>query len=117
MGDPDENTGLIHQNNPVANGSSGTWSLFYFFCFLSGQYINVDVNVKESFKKLVSVVGVILFGIQFLLYLGHVSTAVTVEACRIGNINTSNSTFTENCTTSCPANGTVTNSTTMQLYK
>ena len=88
----------------------GRWSLFYFFCFLSGQYINVDFT--KFFKKFVSVAGLILFGIQFLFYLGHVGTAVAVEACRIGNINTSNSTFTENCTTSCPANGTVINSTT-----
>ena len=39
-------------------------------------------------KKVVhSVAGVILFVIQFLLYLGHVGTAVTVEICRIGTRN------------------------------
>ena len=80
-------------------GGINRWSFFYFFCFLSGQYINVYFTKK----KVVSVAGVILFVIQFLLYLGHVGTAVTVEVCRIG---TRNSTFTDNCTTSCPTNGT-----------
>ena len=76
------------------------WSLFYFFCFLSGQYINVDVT--KPFKKVtcISVAGLILFGLQFLLYLGHVGTAVAVEYCRIRNIsdpiNTTNGTI--NCT-------------------
>ena len=70
------------------------WKVFYFFCFLSGQYINVDVT-KSTCKKVVSVVGLILFGIQVLLYLGHVGTALAVEYCRIRNI-TDNGTI--NCT-------------------
>ena len=74
------------------------WSCFYLFCFLSGQFINVDIT-KSGFKKIISVAGLILFGIQFILYLGHVVTAVTVKVCRIGNIsdtiNTSNGTI--NC--------------------
>ena len=70
---------------PNREDSNCIWNVFYFFSFLSGQYINVDVT--RFFKKVVSIVGLILFGIQFLLYLGHVGTAVVVEVCRIRNIN------------------------------
>lgn len=100
MAGPTERSGLLgQQNDHVAIRSFRNcfdkWSLFYFFCFFSGQYINVDFT--NSFKKFRSVLGLILFGIiLFLFCFGHVGTAVTVEVCRIANINTSNSTFTEN---------------------
>ena len=81
------------------------WSCFYFFCFLSGQYINVDIT-KSYFKKVISVAGLFLFIVQIIFYLGHVVTAVAIGVCRIANVATSNITlvsFTENCTNSCPS--------------
>ena len=94
----DEESAPLLSNCKDSNCNEYLWKVFYFFCFLSGQYINVDVT-KSTCKKVVSVVGLILFGIQFLLYLGHVVTAVVVKVDRIENIsyivNTSNGTI--NC--------------------
>ena len=62
------------------------WSLFYFFCFLSGQYVNVE-NTEEqpsAKRKCVSVVGLILFIGQLFLHLSHVAIAMVVEGYRIG---------------------------------
>ena len=60
------------------------WSLFYFFCFLSGQYVNVE-NTEErpsAKRKCVSVVGLILFIGQLFLHLSHV--AIACSGYRIG---------------------------------
>ena len=54
------------------------WSLFYFLCFLSGQYINFDRK-----KKLISVAGLILFLVQFIVFTGYISNAVGIEISRI----------------------------------
>ena len=65
------------------------WSLFYFFCFLSGQYVNVE-NTEErpsTKRKCVSVVGLILLIGQLFLHLSHVGIAMVVEGFRIGNVN------------------------------
>ena len=64
------------------------WSLFYFFCFLSGQYVNVDNREERSIKrKCVSVAGLILFFGQLFLHLSHVGIAMVVEGYRIGNVS------------------------------
>ena len=68
------------------------WSCFYVFCFLSGQYIDVDAK-KTCFKTVVAWLGFLFFLFQFIFYLGHVGTAVAVEVCRIGNFNN----YTTNC--------------------
>ena len=91
---PDESTPLLINNaNQEEDGNNGCcavrkWSLFYFFCFLSGQYVNVDNREERpsTKRKCVSVVGLILFIGQFNLHLGHVVTAMIVEVYRIGNI-------------------------------
>ena len=92
---------------PDKNDHFITWSVFYMFCILSGQFINVDFT--KTLKIVVSVAGLAFFGLQFLLYLGHVVTAVGVEVSRIGNISmieVNNSTT--NCSmTSCPIGGTI----------
>ena len=92
---PDESTPLLINNaNQEEDGNNGCcavrkWSLFYFFCFLSGQYVNVE-NTEErpsTKRKCVSVAGLILFIGQLFLHLSHVVIAMVVEGFRIGNVS------------------------------
>ena len=69
---------------PLPDDNNDRWSLFYVFCLLSGQYINVDFT--KTLKIVVSVAGLAFFGLQFVLYFGHVVTAVGVEVSRITSI-------------------------------
>lgn len=71
-------------------------SLFYFFWFLSGQYINFD-----SKKKVVSVAGLVMFAILIIVYIGQAITAVGVEVYKI-NENWGNNCHTV-CKPECPA--------------
>ena len=94
---PNESTPLLVNNavrdQDVNNGCCAVrkWSLFYFFCFLSGQYINFDTTEERpskcSFKKLVSIAGLILFVWQLFLHWIHNAIAMDVEFFRIGNIS------------------------------
>ncbi len=60
------------------------WIVFYIFCFLSGQYINVGVRQRFlSRKKFLLAGGLIIFVFQVVSYLYHIGTALTVQVYRI----------------------------------
>ena len=62
--------------------------VFYIFCFISGQFIFTEEQLKESkIKKVFSGLGLVLFFSQVCIYFGHVGTAIAVEGCRIGNVS------------------------------
>ena len=66
------------------------WSLFYVFCFLSGQYINFEIlndpsSQQSSCKKFFSVIALIPFFCQIFFCIGYVGTALAVEGFTIAN--------------------------------
>ena len=75
-------------NAAQEHGCAKRFSLFSFFCFLSGQYINVSSTRKGPSKcNTISVAGFILFLCQLFLHLSHVIIAMVAESYRIGNIS------------------------------
>ena len=75
-------------NAAQEHGCAKSFSLFSFFCFLSGQYINVSSTRKGPSKcNIISVTGFVLFLGQLFLHLSHVIIAMVVESYRFGNIS------------------------------
>ena len=74
-------------NAAQEHGCAKRFSLFSFFCFLSGQYINVSSTRKGPSRcNIISVTGFVLFLGQLCLHLGHVIIAMVIESYRFGNI-------------------------------
>ena len=70
------------------NGCAKRCSLFSFFCFLSGQYINIDTTGERPSRcNIISIAGFIIFLGQFVLHYGHLVIATIVEVFRIGNMS------------------------------
>ena len=74
-------------NSGVRYDKKGRFNLFSFFCFLSGQYINVSSTRKGPSRcNIISVAGFVLFLGQLFLHLSHFIIAMIVESYRINAI-------------------------------
>ena len=90
---------LLGNDDSVCKKSFSVWNLFYVCCFLSGQYVFVDIT-GSYFKKVVSVIGLILFAIQIILFTGHVTISVIIDCYRINNLSLLATDNDYNCTLS-----------------
>ena len=101
--------------------------IFYVFCFLAGQYINFEIIRKPSsdsqpeatpsqpeatpssdsrpeystWKKFISVVALIPFAGQVIVYIGYVATAFIVEGLTIANTSSTVMALTDNVSINC----------------
>ena len=82
-----ESAPLLANSGVQEDDKKGRFNLFSFFCFLSGQYINVSSTRKGPSRcNIIFAAGFALFLCQLFLHLSHFIIAMIVESYRINAI-------------------------------
>lgn len=107
---------LLNGNNTESKSNKVICSfniLFYFFCFLSGQYmcdkacgntgdqVQNSANKPTKWSKFISVVGLLVFVGQSCACLVHIIFNILIEVCRFQNASYCTQSYLENGTINC----------------
>ena len=110
----DERTPLLPQHVDSQGGERHNWSqrmicffnsLFYVFCFFSGQYMCDEVqnhaNESTKWSTFLMVTGFMVFVGQSCAYLVHITFNVLLEVCRVQNVSYCTPSYIENGRFNC----------------